>query len=253
MSKPMRTKLGVESLDHRTLPAAALTASLSGGVLYVEGTQSADRITVRELGSFNSAIAVDGIRIWTSGGYRNSVPSSQVNRIQVSSLGGNDVIDVFVWTSSQIGSLVLAGDGNDWVRGGLGADELQGGRGNDTLQGGGGNDRLFGQDGNDQAFGQDGNDQLVGGNGDDELVGGSGNDSLWGEAGSDWLWGEAGDDYLDGGSGLDFAWGGSGRDRYVGLRYDTALSIYGFYSPRSGIYAGAPGAAFVPGEDVSNV
>ena len=40
----------VECLEGRDLPAAHLTASLSGGILRIEGTSHADQIVVRQAG-----------------------------------------------------------------------------------------------------------------------------------------------------------------------------------------------------------
>ncbi len=62
---------------------------------------------------------------------------------------------------------VIAGDGNDTLRGTDAADALTGGRGNDALDGAGGNDTLSGGAGNDLLFGGLGADRMIGGAGDD--------------------------------------------------------------------------------------
>lgn len=62
------------------------------------------------------------------------------------------------------GTLLLGGDGNDWLIGGLGADTLIGGAGADTLIGGDGNDVLIGGSGVDVLDGGAGDDVLVVGN-----------------------------------------------------------------------------------------
>jgi len=67
--------------------------------------------------------------------------------------------------------VVLAGDGNDTVRGEAGNDEIYGGTGDDFLKG---------LEGNDTIYGEDGDDFLVGGDGADTVIGGSGNDFIWG-------------------------------------------------------------------------
>ena len=75
--------------------------------------------------------------------------------------------------------------------------------GADTVLAGGGNDILKGQAGNDILKGGAGNDRLVGGDGRDKLFGGAGNDTLLGGAGNDTLNGGKGADNLDGGTGRD--------------------------------------------------
>ncbi|MFZ5659601.1 MAG: putative Ig domain-containing protein [Pseudomonadota bacterium] len=72
--------------------------------------------------------------------------------------------------------IVLAGGGNDLLRGSYGDDRLFGQSGDDRLFGGVGDDRLFGQAGDDFLDGELGNDFLSGGDGNDTLVGGSGAD-----------------------------------------------------------------------------
>jgi Ca2+-binding RTX toxin-like protein len=150
------------------------------------------------------------------------------------------------------GGLLVAGsgddtvkgrDGDDYVEGGTGNDKLMGSAGDDTLLGGSGNDTLYGSNNDDLLLGEDGEDQLRagagndevhagdgddrawGGTGQDELYGGEGNDTLRGNGGDDTLRGEGGDDRLRGGAGNDeihagdgddWAWGGTGQDDLYG-------------------------------------
>lgn len=119
---------------------------------------------------------------------------------------GDDTIDVQnekVFADSTKATMVLAGDGNDAVRGGSGGDMLSGGNGDDTIFGGAGDDYIAGDAGNDYLFGDAGNDILYGGEGDDYMDGGADDDVLCGGAGNDTLiWGQ-GNDMLCGNEGDD--------------------------------------------------
>jgi Ca2+-binding RTX toxin-like protein len=238
----------LEALEGRSLMAAQITATLTtGGVLYVEGTANADRITVRETsGCLTDTVSVDNALIYNAkaGRYQTSVSAWEVSQVQVNALAGNDVVDLCGPTASAvyIQSMVWGGDGNDWVRGGALRSQLMGGNGDDTLIGGGGNDSIWGEAGSDAMWGEGGADDLMGGAGNDELIGGGGNDRLWGEAGSDWLWGCDGNDYLDGGADLDFAWGGSGADSFANLNDSpNYIACFGFFSPRTGAHTDSSG------------
>lgn len=193
----------VESLEHRTLLASQLNASLVGSTLKIEGTENPDQIIVRQS---NGRIAVDGLQIAVGTSRVASVAASQVAKIEIRSLGGNDVISLAHGSEAiRIPSMIDAGAGDDVVWGGEGADVVYGGSGHDWIDGRGGNDTLYGMDGNDA---------LLGGTGDDYLDGGNGNDSLYGMDGHDTLSGGAGNDHLNGGAGRDAFYGGTGFDTY---------------------------------------
>src|SRR5262249_52029815 len=146
---------GVERLEERTLLASHLTASLSGGLLRIQGTSHGDQIIVREI---NNRISVAGVSIRVGGHRRASVSASSVRRIEVNGLGGNDTID-----------LDSKAHGGQPIRV---PAVIRGGPGNDTIRGGAGNDRIYGGPGNDILYGGAGNDFLDGGKGDDRLDGG---------------------------------------------------------------------------------
>ncbi len=246
-----------DTLESRVVMASNLIASLSGGVLRIEGTEGADNITVRQT---SGNLSVDGIKISYLGSQIAKVSAGSVSRIEVFGLGGNDRIllnseavsgqqaiaisaaihggagnDTIVGTSAA--DTIYGNDGDDSIWGGGGNDVLRGGNGNDRLMGGEGNDQLHGESGNDLAWGENGDDLLLGGDGNDDLMGGNGNDQLNGGAGIDRMWGEAGDDvligidngttdYLEGGTGRDILWVdqvGSTRDRVVGLESNELL------------------------------
>jgi len=81
---------------------------------------------------------------------------------------GTDFNDhVTIANNAQVGTLVFAGAGDDYVLSYNGADTLYGQDGNDTLIGGLGQDELFGGDGDDLLNGSGGADDMRGGAGND--------------------------------------------------------------------------------------
>jgi hypothetical protein len=149
-----------ESLESRRMFAI----SVANGVLLVEGTDSADVITISQK---NSTITA---RV---GSERLSANLADVDEIAVNALGGNDRITL---SRVELPSTVDAGAGNDRIAGGFGDDVLTGGDGDDRVSGSSGDDQLFGVGGNDRLFGDNGNDELDGGSGSDVLNGGAGSD-----------------------------------------------------------------------------
>ena len=100
-----------------------------------------------------------------------TVNTTNVERVDVDGLGGNDTIDGSGQTDANV---VLD------ISGGAGDDSLEGGAGNDILDGGDGNDIMIGNRGDDDASGGLGNDsfQWDPGDGDDVFDGGGGTDTL---------------------------------------------------------------------------
>lgn len=157
-------RLGIESLEDRSLmsagippmlPPAHVTASLSMGVLRVNGTFHDDQISVKQS---NGVIRV--------GGVPGAFAAAAVARIEVNGLNGNDLIRL---DSEAMGGqpifkpcVVHGGFGNDVILGSAGNDILYGDAGDDTLFGRWGNDVLIGGAGRDRAYGGAGNDRIVG-------------------------------------------------------------------------------------------
>jgi hypothetical protein len=231
-------RLGMERLEDRQLMAANVTALLSGvnmpqgalvPTLYIEGTDSADTIVVRQT---NNLLSIDGLP--------QVFPANGVSKIVISSLGGKDTITLLTENhvvpalnlfgrvaplSERIPSEIYGGDENDTINGGPGVDVVYGGNGNDTVFGNDGDDWLLGETHTDFLFGGKGKDfldggwgtdDLSGGNDDDVLHGGRDTDTLKGEGGHDRLYGDHGNDHLFGGSGDDGLWGGDGVDGLTG-------------------------------------
>ncbi|HKB41116.1 MAG TPA: hypothetical protein VKD72_32105, partial [Gemmataceae bacterium] len=118
---------GVECLEERSLLASHLIASLTGGLLRIEGTNQSDQIIVREV---SNRISVEHVLIRAGGRLRASVSAASVSRIEIRGLGGNDRIDL---DSVAHGGQPIREPAVIW-----------GGTGNDTIRGGAGNDRIYG-------------------------------------------------------------------------------------------------------------
>lgn len=187
-------------------------ASVTGGVLTINGTDDSDAI---------SASLSGNQYVLTRNNITQNVATTAINEIDFLAGTGNDVIDASTLSHA---IYVNAGAGNDQVNGGLGKDTITGGAGKNTLNGNGGDDRInggsaadsisggaaadriYGNVGNDTLDGGTGVDRLFGGDGNDLLLGGSSNDKLYGEAGADTLKGQSQSDFFDGGPGTDTAY-----------------------------------------------
>lgn len=151
---------------------------------------------------------------------------------------------------------IVAGNGNDVLKGSNGDDRLDGGAGVDALYGGNGNDILIGGAAADLLDGGKGRDAvyytnantgvtvnlgdaskntgdaagdsftsieiLMGSRFDDRLFGDATNNEVNGGAGADTLFGGRGDDAMQGGAGVDLLTGGAGADLFqFSLASDT--------------------------------
>ena len=241
-----------EELEGRKL----FSASLTGGMLTVNGTAGNDSIQV--------SLGYTGLYFYVSvtenGVATGTFMASTVHSIKVNGNAGNDTIAISSSMHDPVtidggagddavygGSgddYILCGDGNDYANGVSGGDRIDGGAGNDSIDGytgddflfGGdgddsltgfyGTDHLFGQGGNDNLRGDDDNDILFGGDGDDYVYGGRGDDTLDGEAGNDHLYGDDGADVLTGGSGHDVLHGGNDNDLFE-VQDNVTDYIYG--------------------------
>jgi hypothetical protein len=135
-------------------------AGLVGTTLVVFGTEGRDLLSV---------VRRNGNLVVYRGTHKlGTFAASTVTAIDISALGGNDVV--------QVGPNIAT---PATIRGGEGNDRIFGGRGHDTLLGEGGHDYLFGLLGNDTLDGGAGNDWLFGGPGLDTLIGGPGRNRLF--------------------------------------------------------------------------
>jgi len=174
-SKQRTSGLTVERLEGREVPA--VSATLSAGVLYLNGTNGADYAYVKP----TSTLLQVTTRTGTEASVVRNYNASSVTRIEFRGYAGNDR-----FVNDAYKPVRAYGDsGNDYLEGANAADTMYGGNDNDSLYGYGGNDWLYG------------------GAGRDYLYGSSGNDNLYGEAGDDWLQGDSGKDRFNGGDGWD--------------------------------------------------
>lgn len=120
-SVPQRTRLAVEGLEGRELMAAALTATLNGGVLRVEGTSANDVIHVRYDAS--RVVSVDGVAITTGTGAIAQVGADTVQKILVVGAGGNDAVSVDMGTSPPATTALV--EGHSWGTLGSGTTEFR--------------------------------------------------------------------------------------------------------------------------------
>ena len=145
---------------------------LKHGELTIEGTEAADKITLRLQAGDPGVLQID---VGDDGSADFNFERDRVASIAVDAAEGNDLVRIDesngVFTDS-IPTTIDGGPGDDRIAGGKGVETLLGGDGNDTIDGNGGNDRaVLGAgddtfvwdpgDGSDTVEGQDGADTLV--------------------------------------------------------------------------------------------
>lgn len=229
----------------------AWAAVLEPGVLTIQGSSSADDVSIENMGG-DWNVVLEGV----SDHYVDPSDSPDLNSLnpfsqaisQITYLAGsgNDTLEVDDTITARV--FAEGGAGDDLLNGGGGDDHLDGGAGDDSIFGHGGVDHLMGRLGDDRLdggddpdvlFGDKGADLLIGGDGNDSLHGGQGDDTLvayigepmdylWGSIfGLDWLfeesgngnslYGDAGNDVLFGGAYGDYLEGQSGMDQLFGF------------------------------------
>ena len=236
-------------------PVPAAFATMAGGIISVQGTGAADRITA----------SVSGSRLTVSlNGSGLTFNAADITGLVVTAGGGSDSVTIDIDQPAT----VFGGDGNDTILGGGGDDVLLGDGGDDEINGRGGNDKLLGGRGGDHLFGSVGNDslqgesggdlleggsgddyfeggggpdRLLGGPGDDLMFGGTSNDTIYGDSGNDRLYGQGQKDYLDGGGGADLIDGGYGFDTVS--YYDRTNSVRVTLEPKYKDFTGDDGEA----------
>ncbi len=138
---------------------------------------------------------------------------------------GDDVINNATGTFN-VGQVLLGGDGNDTITGGIGDDTILSGDGNDVVDGQIGQDSIEGGDGADTLNGGADGDFVNGNYGADSITGGNGNDTIQGDSGQDLLFGEDGNDSIFGGGGNDQIFGDQGTGA-TGTGDDTVFGNSG--------------------------
>lgn len=219
----LNASVPVQTLESRCLLAAAGGATLVDGLLTVTGTSGRDTVEFADSGQV-------GVLLLALNRNNHFFPEAEIQRVEIYTKGGNDVIDAFgsqvpAYISSGSGSdivdatrfddTIVAGSGNDKVEAWAGNDDVRGSRGNDTIQGGVGDDTIRGNDGDDLIWGGLGVDKLHGNNQNDRILAGA-RFGRTEENVADSLYGGAGDDQLEGDGSRVVMWGSSGSDSLLG-------------------------------------
>jgi hypothetical protein len=135
----------------------------------VKTSDGDDEVSIERSGEDAYRVTINGeASVWSA---------QDLQRARFDLQAGNDTfiadaaVDVSLWVYGGSGDdLIVAGNGNDSLRGGGDADHLDGGAGDDVLWGGGGDDELVGGAGADQLGDVYGRNLLNGGRGDDRLL-----------------------------------------------------------------------------------
>ncbi len=180
----------------QVVSAGSFSYNASNRSVTVSGADAYDdrvKLTIDARGTFSAADDMLGISITNIGTPLSAqYRVSDVSRVFVSVLGGNDTVD----NQSSMRMTAYGGPGIDILLGGSADDALLGGPDNDFLDGRRGGDSIWGEGGVDALFGDDGIDMILGGTETDYLFGGNDDDTLYGEGGNDRLYGGAGRDRL---------------------------------------------------------
>jgi Ca2+-binding RTX toxin-like protein len=157
---------------HRFYEPKFKRPKLRHGLLSIEGTTAADKITLRLKAGDPGTLQVD---VGDNGSADFEFARARVTAIVVDTGAGDDLVRIDesngTFTDS-IPTTLDGGPGDDTLSGGSGAERLVGGDGNDTVTGGKGNDLAFmgagddafvwnPGDGSDTVEGQDGSDTML--------------------------------------------------------------------------------------------
>jgi Ca2+-binding RTX toxin-like protein len=205
-TKTRLSRLNLESLEQREVPAILPIVQPVGGVLSVYTNNADTTVTLYQV---DKGFGVTFLDVYsdTQGFVGRFNPNSSLNPFTRVDVYGGNGNDKFINTGN-LPVYFYGFAGNDTLIGGGGDDYLVGGTGRDVIKGMGGADTCDGSDGDDAIVGGDGSDYLWGQNGNDNIVGGAGTDRLYGGPGDDTLvtidYGTT--DYADGGAGRDTVW-----------------------------------------------
>jgi Ca2+-binding RTX toxin-like protein len=172
----------------------AVTASISNNVLVINGTPSAEVITVYQIDAATDQVFVD---VDDTGSDLGPFAVTNFNSILLNGGDGADLLRVANSVNRPYGDMDVSMPA-----------EIHGEAGNDSIWGSNQGDTLFGNQGSDELRDFDGNDVAYGGYGDlsdtagNTFFGGTGNDSLFGGSGNDvFHTGDGEADFLNGGAG----------------------------------------------------
>jgi uncharacterized protein YkwD len=121
----------LDRIDSRTLPTAGLSASLTGGILTVVGTDGNDQVSIDVSGPtrFRRTRSPGSLTVEGVGTYR----LNRVAAVVVFTGNGDDVVKVNDQGRLAAPVFINTGDGNDVVLGGVGREYIDTGAGNDIV------------------------------------------------------------------------------------------------------------------------
>jgi len=136
----------IENLEDRQMLSTVTDFGFESNQLTVVGTEASDTISISSVDGFVQV-----------GNQQTTVAASDVQQIDVSGLGGNDVINlegvVTAFEFTNLSSTTISGgDGSDVIVGSEADDLILGGAGDDTIEGSLGDDTIVGGSGYDQVF-----------------------------------------------------------------------------------------------------
>jgi hypothetical protein len=121
MKRPSHNKFSIESLERREMMAA--DATLAGGVLFVQGTDSGDYIVVSQVTQKSSQTLTVTIREGGASGdvvLQRSFNGLQVNHLEIEALDGADA----VYNNTTKTGVIFGGPGADTLYGSESADDM---------------------------------------------------------------------------------------------------------------------------------
>src|SRR5262245_30479264 len=92
VEKMLRTRLSVEPLETREVPAGAVTASVAAGVLTITGDDFDNKFAIQRL---NDAVQIIGTETLVNGNPETVRIDGPVNSIKVTTFGGGDQVSIF--------------------------------------------------------------------------------------------------------------------------------------------------------------
>jgi hypothetical protein len=150
--------LAISPLPPGTVQVLRDPCDPSQKALVINGTDNADNIQVNLV---NRGTKIEVTVTSPNLSLKQDFPVSQVDRLIIYGLGGDDNIQVSA--PVKLPAIIFGGSGNNTIQAGGGPTVIVGGSGNDTLEGGSGNDILIGGAGSDHLSGNGGNNILIAG------------------------------------------------------------------------------------------
>jgi probable HAF family extracellular repeat protein len=124
--------------------------------------------------------------------------------------------------------LITLGDGKNIVYAGDGINLITTGNGRDLIYAGSGADWINAGDGKNIIYAGDGNNRILTGSGNDLIYSGIGNDTIYSGAGNDTIFAGSGNNVINAGTGHDTVSLGNGTDKLILEGGKGAVTVVGF-------------------------